>query len=53
VDEGDGLAYSYSVTIAMTKWRSEADRIVLMPAKRGNAPSRFHPLVNRNVILLF
>ena len=30
-----------------------ADRIVLIPANRGNAPSWFHPLLNRDAILLF
>jgi ubiquinone/menaquinone biosynthesis C-methylase UbiE len=52
-DEGDGLAYSYSVYDSydlLSKW---ADRIVLVPANRGNAPSWFHPLLNRDAVLMF
>ena len=53
VDEGDGLAYSYSVYDSYDQVAEWADRIVLVPADRGSAPSWFHPLLNRDAILLF
>jgi len=53
VDEGDGLAYSYSVYDSYDQVAQWADRIVLVPAERGSAPSWFHPLLNRDAILLF
>ncbi len=53
LDEGDGLAYSYSVYDSYDLVAQWADRIVLDPANRGNAPSWFHPLLNRDAILLF
>ena len=53
VDEGDGLAYSYSVYDSYDQVAEWADRIVLVPANRGSAPSWFHPLLNRDAILLF
>ena len=53
LDEGDGLAYSCSVYDSYDLVAQWADRIVLVPANRGNAPSWFHPLLNRDAILLF
>jgi ubiquinone/menaquinone biosynthesis C-methylase UbiE len=53
LDEGDGLAYSYSVYDSYDLVAEWADRIVLIPAKLGSAPSWFHPLLNRDAILLF
>jgi SAM-dependent methyltransferase len=52
-DEGDGLAYSYSVYDSYDLVALWADRIILVPANPGNAPSWFHPLLNRDAILLF
>jgi ubiquinone/menaquinone biosynthesis C-methylase UbiE len=53
MDEGDGLAYSYSVYDSYDLVALWADRIILVPANPGNAPSWFHPLLNRDAILLF
>ena len=53
MDEGDGLAYSYSVYDSYDLVSLWADRIILVPANRGNAPSWLHPLLNRDAVLLF
>ena len=53
MDEGDGLAYSYSVYDSYDLVALWADRIILVPANPGNAPSWFHPILNRDAILLF
>jgi hypothetical protein len=53
MDGGDGLAYSYSVYDSYDLVALWADRIILVPANPGNAPSWFHPLLNRDAILLF
>ena len=50
---GDGLAYSYSVYDSYGLVARWADRIILVPANRGSAPSWFHPLLNHDAILLF
>jgi len=50
---GDGLAYSYSVYDSYDLVARWADRIILVPANRGSAPSWFHPLLNHDAILLF
>jgi hypothetical protein len=53
MDEGDGLAYSYGVYDSYDLVALWADRIILVPANPGNAPSWFHPLLNRDAILSF
>jgi ubiquinone/menaquinone biosynthesis C-methylase UbiE len=52
-DEGDGLAYSYSVYDSYDLVAQWADRIVLVPGSCGKAASWFHPLLNRDSVLLF
>ena len=52
MDEGDGLAYSYSVYDSYDLVALWADRIILVAANPGNASSWFHPLLNRDAILL-
>lgn len=50
--EGDGLAYSYSVFDSYDLLANWAGRIILIPTRKENVTSWFHPLLTSSHILL-